>query len=94
MKTLTGIVPAAKENEMTDKREVLKQIGVLLDQAQKLVWEAESIADEHDLGFTMNLGGYGMGGYYVPASEVDEDDRDHHGLDEGQSFWRASSQNC
>lgn len=79
---------------MTDKREVLKKIEELLDQAQSFVYQAESLADEHDLGFSMNLGGYGMGGYYVPASEVDEDDRDHFGLEEGQSFWRASSQNC
>jgi hypothetical protein len=79
---------------MTDKREVLKQIQELIKQAQALVYEAENLADQHDLGFTMNLGGYGMGGYYVPASEVDEDDRDYHGLEEGQSFWRASSQSC
>ena len=77
-----------------EKKDVVAKINLLLQQAQSLVWEAESLADEHDIGFSMELGGYGMGGYYVPPSEVDQEDRDWHGVEEGQGFWRASSHNC
>lgn len=75
---------------MTDKREITKQIDALLTQAQKLVWEAESLADEHDLSFSMNLGGYGMGGSYSPIQEGDTDEWG----DPVESGWNASSQNC
>lgn len=75
-------------------REILKQIQELVSQAQTLIYEAESLADKHNIGFSMNLGGYGMGGYYVTPDEVDEDDREYHDIPEGAGFWRASSQNC
>ena len=79
---------------MMNRREVLEQISVLVQQAQDLVYQAEALADEHNVGFSMNLGGYGMGGYYVPVGEVDDYDKDEYGLEDGQSFWRASSQSC
>jgi hypothetical protein len=75
-------------------REIIKQINELVTQAQCLISEAEALADEHNVGFSMNLGGYGMGGYYVAPDEVDEEDRDYHDIPEGQGFWRASSQSC
>lgn len=73
-----------------DKRELLKQIEELLKQAQAIVYQAESIADEHGLSFSMNMGGYGMGGYYEGGSEGELDE---YG-DEYESGWRASSQSC
>jgi hypothetical protein len=76
-----------------DKQEASKKIAELLAQAQKLVWEAEVIADENDVGFSMDMGGYGMGGYYEPVPEgadPDEED-DYYGRKYG---WKASSQSC
>lgn len=72
---------------MTDKREISKQIEALLSQAQDLVWEAEALADEHEVGFSANFGGYGMGGYYDPTDREDQWGNDNGG-------WHASSQSC
>ncbi|UAV89740.1 hypothetical protein [Pseudomonas phage COT4] len=66
-----------------------KEIEALLDQAQKLVWEAESIADEHGLEFTMDLGGYGMGGTYYSEKYHEE-----QGMRWSEPGWNASSQSC
>lgn len=72
------------------KRDAATKIEALLKQAQSLVYTAESLADEHDLSFTMNLGGYGMGGSYEPIKEGDTDEWG----DPVESGWNASSQNC
>lgn len=77
-----------------EKKEALAEITKLLSEAQSLVWKAEGIADEYDLDFRMSIGGYGMGGWYCPPSQVDEDDRDRYGIEEGEGFWQASSQSC
>lgn len=45
-------------------KEANQRISDKLEQAQKLVSEAEEIADEFNIGFSMDLGGYGMGGWY------------------------------
>ncbi|UAV90010.1 hypothetical protein REC_161 [Pseudomonas phage REC] len=71
------------------KYEKAKEIEALLDQAQKLVWEAESIADEHGLEFTMDLGGYGMGGTYYSEKYHEE-----QGMRWSEPGWNASSQSC
>ncbi len=47
-----------------DRAEASKKIDELMKQAADCVSEAERIADEHDLEFSMDLGGYGMGGWY------------------------------
>lgn len=75
---------------MATKQELLKEIQDLLSKAQTLVYQAESIADEHGLSFSANFGGYGMGGYYEGGSEGELDE---YG-DEIESGWRASSQSC
>lgn len=72
---------------MTDKKEISKQIEELLSQAQALIWEAESLADDNEVPFSMNMGGYGMGGYYDPTDREDEWGNDNGG-------WHASSQSC
>ena len=74
----------------TDKQEAAKAINALLEQAQSLIWEAESIADTHELSFSMNMGSYGMGGYYTPVQEGDVDEWG----DPVESGWNASSQSC
>jgi len=74
---------------MADKHELLRQIDELITKAQQLVWEAEGIADEHGLEFTMDLGGYGMGGTYYSEKYVEE-----QGLRYSEPGWNASSQSC
>lgn len=76
------------------KREAAVKIEELLEQAQSLVYEAESIADEVGLEFSVNFGGYGMGGSYTGAAAVDEWQRSEYDVDEGQGLWNASSQSC
>lgn len=59
-------------------KEASAQISNLIAEAQTLVYEAEALADEHNVSFRMNLGDYGMGGYY----------------DGEEGGWNASSQSC
>lgn len=59
-------------------KEAAAQISTLIAEAQTLVNEAESLANEHDISFSMNLGDYGMGGWY----------------DGEEGSWQASSQSC
>ncbi|QNO00316.1 hypothetical protein QGX21_gp086 [Pseudomonas phage phiPsa315] len=79
-----------KDKDDAAKQAAVKAINELLESAQSLVWEAESIADEHGLSFSMNMGGYGMGGYYEPIQEGDVDEWG----DPRESGWNASSQSC
>lgn len=75
---------------MTDiKREKTAEIEALIEQAQKFVYEAESIADEYGLEFTMDLGGYGMGGTYYSEKYHEE-----QGMRWSEPGWNASSQSC
>lgn len=78
----------AKENPTLVQ--AAKEINDFLESAQALVWEAERIADEHNLSFNMNLGAYGMGGSYTPLEDGEEDE---YG-DLKESGWQASSQSC
>ena len=71
------------------KREKLSEIAALLEQAQKLVYEAETIADEHGLEFALDIGGYGMGGVYYSEKYVEE-----LGSRYTTAGWNASSQSC
>ena len=76
-------------NELTPKQ----RIDELLEQAQQALWEAETIADKHNLTFSFEIT-YGAGATYYPPSEVDEWMRDDLGLEEGQGAWLSSSQQC
>ena len=71
------------------KREALEKIAKLISEAESLVYEAESIADEHGLEFDVNFGGYGMGGTYYSEKYVEEE-----GLRYSEPGWNASSQSC
>lgn len=78
------------KSETPEKQKAAEDINLLLGQAQAIVWEAESIADKHDLSFSMEIGGYGMGGFYTPVEEGAVDDWG----DPIESGWKASSQSC
>lgn len=70
-------------------KEVMEQIRNLVAEAQSLIYEAENLADEHGLEFTMNLGGYGMGGTYLSEGFVEREE-----LVYTEPGWNASSQSC
>lgn len=70
-----------------EKKEALERIAKLIAEAESLVQEAVAIADEAEVGFEINFGGYGMGGYYDPIDQTDQWGNDNGG-------WHASSQSC
>ena len=74
------------------KQEASKKIAELIAQAQALVNEAESVSDASGVGFSINFGGYGMGGYYEPTPEGEENTEDEYG--DSEYGWNASSQSC
>ena len=75
--------------EDPSKQEKLEEIARLLSEAQSLVLQAETIADEHGLEFDLDLGGYGMGGTYYSEKYVEES-----GSRWTTAGWNASSQSC
>lgn len=76
-----------------EKQEASKKIAELIAQAQALVNEAESVSDASGVGFSINFGGYGMGGYYEPTPEgADPNAEDEYG--DSEYGWNASSQSC
>lgn len=70
-----------------EKKEALQEIYKLVNQAQGLIDQAVAIADEYGVGFDVNIGGYGMGGWYDPHDHTDQWGNDNQG-------WHASSQSC
>lgn len=72
-----------------DAKEAAKKISELISKAQSLVYEAEALADEHGLEFSMDIGGYGMGGTYYSAKYLEES-----GSRWREEGWNASSQSC
>lgn len=72
---------------MAYNQEATEQIAKLLSQAEELVREAQAIADDTGVTFDLDIGGYGMGGYYDPNDREDQWGNDNGG-------WHASSQNC
>ena len=76
-----------------NKQDVSKKIADLVSAARDLIAEAEHLADEHELGFSINMGTRGMGGYYEPCPEgADPDEEDEYY--ERKYGWMASSQGC
>lgn len=76
-----------------NKQEASKKIAELIAQAQSLVSEAECVANESGVGFSMDLGGYGMGGWYEPCPEGEDPDKENSYY-EREYGWKASSQSC
>lgn len=76
-----------------DKQEASKKIAELIAQAQAAINEAESVADASGVGFDLDLGGYGMGGWYVPVpAGADPNEEDQYY--DRKYGWKASSQSC
>ena len=52
---MSGTMTRQKANE---------KISKFIQTAQDAISEAEAIADAYDIGFSIDIGGYGMGGWY------------------------------
>jgi hypothetical protein len=73
----------------TNAQEAKKLITEKLSAAGELIRECESLADEFLIGFSFDIAGYGMGGYYQGHAE---DATNEYG--EEIDGWNSSSQNC
>jgi len=74
-----------------DETRAREEIEKKLDEARKLIEEAEAIADEAGVTFSFDLA-YGMGGTYYPDKVAEERGYvEEEDLDNG---WRASSRSC
>lgn len=74
---------------MSDNKEALKLLDEALSIAYAAVQLAESIADREGLEFTMDIGGYGMGGTYYSEKYHKE-----QGMRWSEPGWNPSSQSC
>lgn len=82
----------SKYDNLTPK-EASGLIAEQLKIAQRAVSEAEAIADASGQSFSMELSGYGMGGWYTPAPKKPDDAGDDwYSSDEGG--WQSSSSSC
>lgn len=75
------------------KEEAKKKIEELKEKAQRALWDAEIIADEHGITFDFEIT-YGAGATYYPASEVDDWMKEDLGLSDDEGAWISSSQMC
>lgn len=80
---------------MTDSQSPKSIIESKLDEARKLIQEAESLADEHNLTFRGPIEAYGMGGTYAGKHSKwwSESQASDNG-DPESGYWQASSQSC
>ncbi len=79
------------------RREAAGKISALVKQANDAITEAEKIADESGVGFSIDIGGYGMGGYYSPKTprvKAKGEDSDELDWDNSEGGWQASSHSC
>ena len=75
------------------QQEANRMIAKKIEQAQALITECEEIAVENGVGFRLDIGGYGMGGWFEPEQpKPDWADDDWQPSSEGG--WQASSQSC
>lgn len=75
------------------KQEAENKIKALKKKAQEALWEAEVLADEHNIVFDFEIT-YGAGATYYPAAEVDDWMKEDLGLEDGEGAWISSSQMC
>lgn len=75
-------------------KEVSALIAEKIKIAEAAVSEAESIADATGVGFRLDLGGYGMGGWYCPEPIKPDDADDEWSASDDDYGWQASSQSC
>lgn len=76
-----------------EQQDGLALIALKLASAEKLVDECKEIADELDMSFGIEFGGYGTGASYIPESKRHEYDEDPDS-EVQTSGWYASSQSC
>ena len=76
---------------MATKKEAAAEIDCKMKLAQALIKEAEVLADEHGLDFSINVA-YGMGGWYT--GKGNKEDWDSSEYTEPDFGWDASSQSC
>lgn len=86
-----------------NQQEASKSISDKLVAIQKLVDECCVIADEGGVGFTLDVAGYGMGGWYTPdpalrkkedGESVEDEDEDEDAWRESNFGWMSSSSSC
>lgn len=72
------------------------EVNNKLKQIQDLVKECEDLAIKGDFEFRLDVGGYGMGGTFVPKSQMSSYDLSEYGyaLRSKDGAWMASSQSC
>jgi hypothetical protein len=83
----------SKYDNLTPK-EASGLIAEQLKIAQRAVSEAEAIADASGQSFSMDLGGYGMGGWYTPVPKKPEDAGDDWEASDESYGWQSSSSSC
>jgi hypothetical protein len=74
--------------------EAQEKISAKLAEAEKMIAEAQEIADETGVSFTWDGPTYGMGGHYEPQPKNDEWENSACFEDESESGWSASSHSC
>lgn len=74
------------------KQQALTEINEKIEQAQRLIEEAQKIADKAGVGFSWDGPGYGMGGYYTPEKGPNRWLEEWEESDEGG--WASSSTSC
>lgn len=76
-----------------NKKEADKEIYKKLARIKELVKECEVLANKYKIDFSLNVGGYGMGGWYSPVPEgEDPEATDKYGSK--MYGWLASSHSC
>lgn len=77
---------------MTTKKEAAVEMATKVQLALALIKEAEALADEHGLDFSLNVA-YGMGGWYTgKRNQEDWDSSDTVSIED--YGWQSSSQSC
>lgn len=77
---------------MTTKKEAAVEMATKVELAMALIKEAEALADEHGLDFSINVA-YGMGGWYT--GKRNQEDWDSSAIEAEENYgWSASSQSC
>lgn len=85
----------SKDYSSLTKQEASKLISEQIAIAAIAVAEAENIADAMGVGFSLDLGGYGMGGWYEPAPTKPEWAGDDWEASNDDNYgWQSSSQSC
>jgi hypothetical protein len=74
-----------------EQQDGLALIALKLRSADKLIEECKDIAEELNVQFDIEFGGYGTGATYIPDAQRHEWTFNTNVADTG---WSASSQNC